>query len=209
MVTQNYSCKGCGGMQKYSPKSQALECVFCGTEVKIEETEGVKENDYLQALSSSLAEEPQAQELKCIKCAASFSLDAHVFATNCPYCDTPTIIECSQTLKPDGLLPFVITRNEAQEKFKSWVSSRWFAPTKFTKYFSNSKILRGSYLPHWTYDSNTTTHYEGQRGDAYYVSVTKTVMEDGKSVQKEVEERRIDWSYTSGVVYVNFDDVIV
>lgn len=210
IVAQNYSCNGCGGMQKYSPKSHSLECVFCGTEVKIAQSEEVKENDYLQTLSEDKTEaESKVQEVKCVKCASSFSFEAHTFASNCPYCDTPVFIDCSHVLKPDGLLPFVVTRNEAKEKFKSWVSSRWFAPTIFTKYFSNSKILVGHYLPHWTYDTDTMTQYQGERGDAYYVSVTKTVVEDGKSIQKEVQERRIDWTYVAGVVYKDFDDVII
>jgi len=210
IIAQNYSCDGCGGMQKYSPKSHALVCIFCGTEVAIAQSAEVKENDYRQTLSEMPTEkESKAEEVKCVKCASSFSFEAHTFASNCPYCDTPAIIDCSQALKPDGLLPFIVTRDEAKEKFKKWVSSRWFAPTVFTKYFSNSKILVGHYLPHWTYDTDTITQYQGERGDAYYVSVTQTVIEEGKSVQKEVQERRIDWTYVEGVVYTNFDDVII
>lgn len=208
--TYTYSCDGCGGMQKYSPKSHSLECVFCGTEVKIVANKLTQENDYLQALSSQRVEkEPQAKEINCRKCAASFTLEPRVFSKDCPYCDTPTMVDCTQAFEPNGVLPFKITRKDAKERFSKWVSSRWFAPTAFTKYFSDNKILLGNYLPHWTYDTQTITQYQGQRGDAYYVSVTKTVVEDGKSVQKEVQERRIDWSYTSGTVHLNFDDVIV
>jgi len=210
MIAQNYSCDGCGGMQKYSPKNQSLTCVFCGTEVKIAQSEPLKENNYEETLLEvTIDKDAKAQEIKCIKCASSFSLEPHAFASHCPYCDTPALIDCTQAIKPDGLLPFVVTRDEAKEKFKAWVSSRWFAPTVFTKYFANSKILLGTYLPHWTYDSDTLTQYQGERGDAYYVTVTKTVVEDGKSIQKEVQERRIDWSYVAGVVYVDFDDVII
>ncbi len=209
-LTQNYTCDGCGGTQEYSPKTQSLMCLFCSTEVAIAQSAEVKENDYLETLSTLQSEKTvEVKEVSCTKCAASFSLSAHIFSTHCPYCDTPAMIDCSQNLKPDGLLPFIITRKEAKEHFSKWVNSRWFAPTAFTKYFENHKILLGTYLPHWTYDTQTTTVYEGQRGDAYYVSVTRTVMEDGKSVQREVRERRIDWSYASGVVYVDFDDVIV
>jgi len=208
--THSYSCNGCGGMQKYSPKSHALECVFCGTEVKIAEDKVTKEHDYRHAISEKKAEqEAITQEIKCTKCAASFTLNPHCFASECPYCDTPTLIECTQAFKPDGVVPFLITRKEAKETFSKWVKSRWFAPSAFSKYFSDNKILLGNYLPHWTYDTDTVTDYQGQRGDAYYISVTKTVIEEGRSVQKEVQERRIDWSYASGVVSVSFDDVIV
>jgi hypothetical protein len=210
LLSQNYTCNGCGGMQKYDAKTQSLCCVFCKNEVKVTSTQEVNENDYLAKLSCLEAEpNPRPKEVKCGKCAASFTFEAHVFATNCPYCDTPTIIECSAPIVIDGLLPFEVTHKEAKESFSKWVSSRWFAPTAFTKYFSDNKILIGKYLPHWTYDTNTITNYQGERGDAYYVSVRKTVMEDGKSVEKEVQERRIRWSYASGIVHINFDDVIV
>jgi len=210
LLSQNYTCNGCGGMQKYDAKTQSLCCVFCKTEVKVTSNTEVHENDYLQKISSLEPQpSPRPKEVKCAKCAASFSFDARVFATNCPYCDTPTIIDCSAEIVLDGIVPFEVTHNDAKESFTKWVSSRWFAPTAFTKYFSDNKVMIGKYLPHWTYDSNTITQYKGERGTAYYVTVRKTVMEEGKSVLREVKERRIRWRDTSGIVTVNFDDVIV
>lgn len=210
IVAQNYSCNSCGGMQKYSPKSHTLECVFCNTSVAIIDDEVVEEHDYIYGISQRrYEEEAKAEEIKCTKCAASFEMKAHVFASDCPYCDTPMITACTQAFKPDAVLPFSIPRKEAKKAFSKWIKSRWFAPSAFTKYFSDNKILLGNYIPHWTYDTDTITEYQGQRGDAYYVTVTKTVQEDGKSVEREVQERRIDWTYASGVVSVGFDDVIV
>ncbi len=47
--------------------------------------------------------------------------------------------------------------------------------------------------------------YSGERGDAYYVSVT--VMVNGKPQMRQ--ERRIRWTPVSGAVFVKFDDVLV
>jgi hypothetical protein len=115
----------------------------------------------------------------------------------------------SQDIKVESLLPFTINRKDAKKRFKVWVSSRWFAPNAFKKYLNDNKILFGYYIPHWTYDSDTVTDYNGERGEYYYVTVTKTVTEDGKSREVEVEERRTEWYYVSGQVRVDFDDITV
>jgi len=70
--------------------------------------------------------------------------------------------------------------------------------------------LTGYYLPYWTYDTDTTTHYRGLRGDVYYVTVTKTITDsNGRQRRVQVQEPRIHWTPVSGVVYVSFDDVTI
>jgi len=65
------------------------------------------------------------------------------------------------------------------------------------------------YLPHWTYDSHTTSTYQGEAGHYYYVNVTRTVTRDGKQVTETVQERRTRWVPASGVVENDFDDVVI
>jgi hypothetical protein len=62
------------------------------------------------------------------------------------------------------------------------------------------------YIPYWTYDSQTTTHYTGMRGVHYYETETYTDS-DGNTQTREV--MRTQWFPASGVVEVSFDDVLV
>ena len=87
-------------------------------------------------------------------------------------------------LSGSTLLPFAIPQRQSIEKFNEWIKTRWFAPTDL-KQFANLGQLSGVYLPYWTYDSMTYTHYTGQRGDDYWDTETyTTTRENGRTVIK-------------------------
>ena len=215
-TAKNIPCNSCGASMVYSPKEAKLVCDFCYSTVDIPLGRAVISEDYHNAIHSHpmLDEENYSgeviqKEVTCKKCNASFNLHQKSFADICPYCQTPVMIDCIQDITPHGLLPFLITQKEAQKKFKIWVGSRWFAPNAFKEYLNESKKLIGYYFPYWSYDTRTITRYEGERGDRYYVTVSKVVMVNGKEERRDVQESRVDWSYRSGMVEVSFDDVTI
>jgi hypothetical protein len=130
-------------------------------------------------------------------------------SSNCPFCQTPAITDFVKEITPKSLLPFQISQKEAQDHFKKWLGSLWFAPSKLKKFFDGEKKLKGYYLPHWTYDANTNTHYHGQRGDIYYVQVEKTVVVNGRHERRLVQEARVKWTPVSGQVSQAFDDITI
>jgi hypothetical protein len=81
------------------------------------------------------------------------------------------------------------------------VNSRWFAPNRLKQAARLKDRVSGIYVPYWTYDSNTTAHYTGQRGEHYYVTVG--------SGNNQRTEQRTRWYSASGTVYNAFDDVLV
>ena len=208
----NFTCPSCGAPQKFSPITGTLTCEFCHTQTKIDiDTHTIDEYDFNDALSSLKRQIPHeiTKKVKCNKCGANFTLTPYSFSSNCPFCNTPAIIDFIQEITPKSLIPFLISQKEAVTRFKKWVSSRWFAPNAFKKYLEGDHALIGYYLPYWTYDSHTTTSYNGLRGDVYYVTVTKTIIDNGRQRQVRVQEPRIRWTPRSGTVYVSFDDVTV
>lgn len=211
LESKHFECPSCGAFQTFDPAIGKLNCGFCNTQTDIPlSRDAIERFDLDEKLASIVTREAFGdKESSCDKCGASFEFETHSFATHCPYCDVPAIVDCTQDIEPKSLIPFKITRKDAKLRFKKWVSSRWFAPNAFKKYLNDNQILKGYYLPHWLYDSDTTSNYTGQRGDRYYVTVTKTVVEDGKSRQVEEQEARINWTSVSGVVGVNFDEVVV
>ena len=208
----NFTCPSCGAPQKFSPATGTLTCEFCRTQTAIEnDTCTIKEYDFTSAIANLNAQENKEiqKEVHCKKCGANFTLTPYSFSSNCPFCDTPAIIDFIQEITPKSLLPFKVTQKEALARFKAWVGSRWFAPTAFQKYLDGDQKLTGYYLPYWTYDSDTVTPYSGLRGDVYYVTVTKTIIDNGRQRQIQVQEPRINWTPVSGTVYVSFDDITV
>jgi len=208
----NFTCSSCGAPQRFSPLNGTLTCEFCGTQSKIENNNtAIEEYDFQKALLALHKEHNKEinKDVTCQKCGGLFTLTPYSFSSNCPYCQTPAIIDFVQEITPKSLIPFQISEAEATKRFSKWVSSRWFAPSAFKKYLKDQEALAGYYLPYWTYDSDTTTSYNGLRGDTYYVTVNKNIVQNGKHRQIQVQEPRIRWSQRAGSVYISFDDVAI
>ena len=209
----NFKCPNCGAPTKFSPAFGKLKCDFCGSVFPIEESiEEIKEFDYnaaLETLSHSKIELHE-KKIKCTNCGTTFDVSPYSISTLCPSCGTPAIVDFIHDITPQSLIPFTFTQQLAKERFKKWVGSLWFAPSALGKYFRENEKLKGYYLPYWTYDSDTTTRYTGQRGDVYYVTVTRTVVDNnGRSRQVRTQEPRIRWTPVSGRVQMSFDDVTI
>ena len=208
----NFTCKNCGAPLRFSPIEESLKCEFCQTIETIDSSlKEIKEYDLKEALVelNRHHEKEINKEVKCSKCAATFTMTPYSFSSNCPYCGTPTIIDFVKEITPQSLLPFQLSQKEAKEAFKRWIGSLWFAPSKLTKFLTDNEKLKGYYLPHWTYDAKTVSDYHGQRGDIYYVTVERTAIVDGREVRQRVQEPRIHWTPVSGRVYNEFDDITI
>ena len=208
----NFTCKSCGAPLRFSPVSRTLLCEFCETKESIEKsTEQIKEYSFQEALN--FLETHQTEEINkeiiCNKCSAMFSITPYSISSNCPYCDTPAITKFIKDITPKSLLPFHLSYEQSQKLFKKWIGSLWFAPSKLKKLIAGEERLKGYYLPHWTYDSNTDTKYRGQRGDVYYVNRERTVVVNGQEERRTVREARIRWTPIAGLVENFFDDITI
>jgi hypothetical protein len=122
---------------------------------------------------------------------------------DCAYCGSNIVATETTTrlIKPKSLLPFHITRKDARERFGRWLRSRWFAPNALKRYARMEHKLEGVYVPYWTYDSDTTSTYSGQRGDDYWVT-----RGSGKNKRRV---RKTRWRYVRGTIRERFDDLLV
>ena len=77
------------------------------------------------------------------------------------------------------------------------------------QYAQTEGRLAGVYIPFWTYDSDTTTSYVGERGDYYYTTESYVTVEQGRSVRRTRQVRHTRWSPASGTVWNNFDDILI
>ena len=210
-----FACTNCGADLQYNPGTTELKCQYCGTTNEIPESNvEIQELDFNKYLTELADEEPQMtiNVVKCEKCGATSSLEPNIQSASCPYCATPLIVNNAKEesiIKPSSLLPFKINKNEARSFFEKWVKSLWFAPNQLKKAHLLLDKFKGIYLPFWTYDSNTATNYLGQRGTYYYVNETYTTTENGKSVTRTRQVRKVHWTTVSGHVTDVFDDVLI
>ena len=147
---------------------------------------------------------------KCENCGAETLLDKDKVADFCSFCGSSHIAtsEHHAGIKPALVLPFQISKDEAIDKFKVWIKKRYFAPRELKKSYQLSKIS-GAYLPYWTFDSQTNSSFVVRIGTYYYVTVTRTVIADGKPKQVREQVRKIRWRTERGHYSEFFDDVLI
>ena len=202
-----FPCTGCGGDLLFKPGAAKMECPYCGAEVDCPAPTGeVLEHDFENQLAmlESGATTTVVAEVNCEACGAHNQLEANQTSGECAFCGTAFVQQpqTANVLCPQAVLPFAVTREEGLGHFREWINSRWFAPNKLKQFARDINKLKGLYIPHWTYDSDTITDYMGQRGEAYYVTVS-----DGEG--KTRQERRVNWYPAAGRVWVSFDDILV
>jgi len=206
-------CSNCGALLKFNPATTMLICEYCGSENYIlkEETK-VVESGYYDFLNKIKDFEVSNLYVKCSVCAAEFTLNSNITADVCPFCSASIIMTNKiehKSIKPQYLLPFSITSEEARQNFKKWVNSLWFAPNEIKIQANKQTYLKGIYLPFWTYDCETSSYYKGKRGDDYYVTERYTTYENGRIVTKTRQVKKTRWRNVSGRVENIFDDILI
>jgi DNA-directed RNA polymerase subunit RPC12/RpoP len=211
---RRFPCKGCGARLEFKPGGDEIQCPYCGFVEKIPKTaDAIDEfsfNDYLTQPKKGLG--VAGRDGRCGQCAAIVRLTETTKATRCPFCGTPIVDELGDEgapdVRPEAVAPFRIEGRDAQSRFHAWVKGLWFAPSMLKQEIRDSRV-EGVYCPFWTFDAHTLSHYRGERGDAYYISVPRTVMVNGKPVTQMHQIRQVRWSFRSGEHEAFFDDVVV
>jgi hypothetical protein len=207
------TCPACGAQTAYAPGTDALRCGSCGAEQAIAAPEGtINEHSYdAWEARHGLVDIATigGRELRCAGCGAvTESMD---LASTCAFCGgaLTSVEQPASVVRPEGVVPFQVDRRAAQDAFGRWVRSRHFAPNAL-KNVRSTEGLQGTYVPHWTFDAHTETDYRGQRGDYYWVTVTRQVSDgQGGTRSESHQERRTRWRRASGHVSRDFDDVLV
>ncbi len=206
----------------FDPDLGQLKCAYCGRTEAMPEVTATKLSVTLQEYDLSAFIETNrtqiaqlattAQEITCPGCRATITFEPPDVAGKCPFCATSIVMQESHpadpTLAPSALVPFTVGRKVALTKLREWLAFRWdwkdlkalLLPGQL-KQLAQNQSLTGVYLPFWTYDAQTQSHYQGQRGTHYYV--TKKTKEGTERI------RKTRWRKVSGHVSRFFDDVLV
>ena len=211
---RRFPCAQCGASLEYAPGTDVLRCGHCGHENRIAgSTAPILEQDFREPLRS-LATNTATRDniaIHCDSCGASYSFGVAAHAGQCPFCGAPVVAKTGQhrQLQVQALLPFQIGRDQARAAFRRWLGGLWFAPGGLKDYARNDARLAGMYVPYWTYDADTTTRYQGERGDDYQVQETYRAIENGKEVERVRIVTKTRWTPAAGTVSRFFDDVLV
>ncbi len=254
-MLMNYRCPGCGSTMEYSPSEQKMYCVYCGSKHSIEELnamlgrtglyEGVgnignAEGNMTQEGADAEAEALQQKEaqrahatiqmkiLRCNSCGAELAVNGVESSSFCVYCGQATVVmdRVEDYLQPDYLIPFRITKEQAESIIRGRLSQGRYIPEE-VKNFKVDK-LRGIYIPFWLYDiyygddqywkytvkrgKSTVTRYAHRMGECVFKKMTLDAsrnFNDDSSQRLEPynmrELQEFDAAYLSGFYSDRFD----
>lgn len=204
MEETDRKCPRCGATMDYSPAIGGLYCPYCEYEEEIPPTAD-DGKDIAEELSFKDAESRgncdwgvEKKTVICKSCGAESVYDALEISNECPYCGSNQVMEAKavNTLAPNGVCPFEITNKKAGDNFTAWIRKRLFCPSKAKK-SAKPEAFKGVYLPYWTFDSQTHSHYTAQYGK-------------DRTVGRGDDRRTVtDWHKTAGDYSRFFNDELV
>lgn len=163
--TRRFVCQQCGGKMTFMPDGSSLTCAYCDRKLTlyqaIEEGAMVEEKDFTVALATAQGHTRPVvtQSFTCQTCGVSFVLGPDVLSLTCPYCASAYVVETSETrelIPPEGIIPFVLTQEEAHEALRKWLAKRGLEARVKTS------PPEGIYLPAWTYDVSGEVQWTGR-----------------------------------------------
>ena len=109
-------------------------------------------------------------KLECDYCGAQLICDATTAATSCPYCGNPTVVpgQFAGTLKPDFVIPFKLSREDAIQRLKQHYKGKVFLPKSFSSE-NHLQEIRGVYVPFWMFsgEAEGDAHFDATRSRTY------------------------------------------
>ncbi len=202
--TDTAKCPACGAELIFSPQKQKLECPYCGCTKDIDLSNICDEVAIAEMFHQRNGEwGEETHVFRCNNCGAKEVIDRTEIAKTCPFCGTTNVTKEEEIsgLRPNGVVPFAVDIKTAVEHVIAWGKRRFFAPRAFKKSIKPEKVT-GTYMPAFTFDSNTFTSYTGRLGKYY----TRTVRgKDGKT--KTYRELR--YFTISGTFHWQFDDILI
>ena len=110
---------------------------------------------YLSRASWNEDERKGMRSFTCSSCGAAVTVDATTAVSECPYCGNPAVVPgtFSNEAKPDFIIPFKVSKEEATSALTSYYKGKKFLPKEFVQ---SNRIahMQGVYVPFWLYDGN-------------------------------------------------------
>ena len=136
-----YRCVNCGGNVIYEPKEGKMKCLSCG-------------GDECQEMI------PAQLPDTCVNCGMQIPFSQFASAGRCPACGTYLIRDnmVSYPYGPDIIIPFKISKQDAENLLKKEFGKKLFLPGSFLSE-KTLESMRGVYVPFWMYDYNSDIEY--------------------------------------------------
>lgn len=194
----NMKCPSCTGPLRFDEKTGKLQCDYCGSSFEpalVEQLYADKEKaaaaetpEFDTASAGGQWEAGEAEKLRaynCPSCGAQLICDDTTAATSCPYCGNPTVVpgKFSGDLRPDCIIPFGMTRDEAAAALKQFYKGKPLLPRFFAAQ-NHVDEIKGVYVPFWLFDADTES-------DIVFSGTKTRVYESGDDTVTETRHYRV------------------
>ncbi len=163
MGTISYKCPSCGAELRWDGRSEALTCDFCGSTFSPDDL--IVENQVIDSHAEAHGETHDDGgglfSYTCPACGAELVTDGTTAADKCPYCDNNVVHSdrVSGDFLPEFVIPFRVTKKEAENAFREHYRKKLLVPSKF-KTESRIAEIKGVYIPFWLFSGSATGDVE-------------------------------------------------
>jgi DNA-directed RNA polymerase subunit RPC12/RpoP len=226
-----FPCKNCGAKLQFDPSAQGMVCPFCGHKEAVRAAApaaapGAPPGAAMQpAGSAAIRDIPleegmrmaarglgvQVSTIQCKDCGATVHVGEGERTAACAFCGSKQVLslQTNETaIRPESLLPFKITKDDASGRFTTWLGKLWFRPNNLKK-MASVQELGGVYVPFWLFSSNVASQWTAERGWYYYETESYSTMENGQRVTRTRQVQRTRWEHASGWRNDRYEDVSV
>ncbi len=192
-------CANCRAPIEYDASASALKCHYCGSTQTIEVQGPAIERGLRDASQVVRGYGRSMKGQRCTDCGARVAFEPTALAGRCPFCASARVADGDvEGIRPENVLPFSVTSQQAADLFKKWIRGLWFRPNDL-KHLAELQEVRGVYLPFWSFDTEARSWWSADAG--YYVNERSS---DGKSTT-----RRTRWEPVSGTRVDEHHDELV
>ncbi|MBQ6595516.1 MAG: hypothetical protein IJH78_07675 [Clostridia bacterium] len=167
-----FSCPGCGNALRYDIASRSMHCDSCSSNYPVwtlPDTTAEAEDNRMDVL-----------EYVCPSCGAVLQTTQTSVTSFCSFCGSDVVLteRISRTRRPSAIVPFRITREEAEQIYRKRIKESRLAPGDLTEAETISRF-RPIYIPFWKYAGHATGPASG-RGTRHYSDSSYNYTEDYK-----------------------------
>jgi len=180
-----------------APNPQGRACPACGAPVDVDDKfcNGCGSPQATEVVEAELIEQAH---FRCENCGAQVATDPSQRSYVCPFCDSTYVVELDQQAggrqPPEFVIGFAVTQEEAEKKFRGWISeSSLFRPGDL-KLARVAEKLRGLYLPFWSFSMLGQSRWSARIGEYWYRTQTYTTTDSkGRTVTRTHRVRETEW----------------
>lgn len=174
MHTKSYTCPSCGAPLAFEGEKGKLCCAACGNDFDADTLDDMERRSNIIGVHFEKprgefgeGESGYMRGYTCKNCGAALMIEATTTATACPYCASPAIIQDNMegSARPDKVVPFVVTKEQAQRQFHDYFKGKRLLPNVFLQGQNRIADMRRLFVPYWLFDceAEASILYDAER----------------------------------------------